>query len=57
MYVRMTIIVMPDKLFVLSYKCTLNLAAKTHILLSRSESLPTCYSHNTQIRVLSEHRL
>lgn len=44
---------MPDKLFVTAYKCMLNWAAKTHILLSRPDSLPTCYSHNTQIRVLS----
>lgn len=48
---------MSDKLFVLPYKCTLNFAAKTHILLSRPDSLPTCYSHNTQIRVLSVQRL
>lgn len=51
------IVVMSDKLFVLPYKYTVNWAAKTHILLSRPDSLPTCYSHNTQIRVLSVQRL
>lgn len=55
--VRMAIVVMPDKSFVLSYKCDYNWAAKTHILLSSPDSLPTRYSHNTQITVLSVQTL
>lgn len=48
--------VLSDELFVLPDKCTPNQIAKTHILLSRLNSLPTCYSHNTQIRLLSVQR-
>lgn len=57
LYVRMTIAVLSDNLFVLSNKCKLNWAAKTHILFTRPDSMPTSYSHNTQISVLSVLRL
>lgn len=36
------------KSFVLPYKCTLNQAAKTHILLSWPDSLPNWSCHNTE---------
>lgn len=48
--VRLTTVVMSDKLLILSYKGILSCATKTHILLSRPDSLPTSLPFHTNQR-------